>query len=237
VPIVDARGNYCGYRGFDRDITERKESEAALRSSRLRLSAAAELAHLVYWEYDTQTGVLLLNDPYYAFHGTTAEQEGGYQMTNEEYANRFVHPDDRVHFFQVIEQNKARRDVEFVADLEHRIVRRDGDVRHVLTRTRVIQDSPDSPARVYGANQDITERKQAEQERERLISTLTETLSQVKILSGLLPVCASCRKIRNDAGDWELMEEYVRKHSEAKFSHGICPECARRLYPDYNLEG
>ena len=66
-----------------------------------------------------------------------------------------------------------------------------------------------------------------------LILELKEALSQVKTLSGLLPICASCKKIRNDKGYWEQMEMYIRDHSEADFSRGICPECAERLYPQY----
>jgi hypothetical protein len=86
---------------------------------------------------------------------------------------------------------------------------------------------------IIGFAVDITERKQAEEERERLILELREALSQVKTLSGLLPICASCKKIRNDEGYWEQMEIYIRDHSEADFSHGICPECAQKLYPEY----
>ncbi|MGO9569112.1 MAG: response regulator, partial [Desulfomonilaceae bacterium] len=56
---------------------------------------------------------------------------------------------------------------------------------------------------------------------------------QVKQLSGFLPICASCKKIRDDQGYWRQVEEYIREHSEAEFSHSICPECAKRLYPDF----
>ena len=80
---------------------------------------------------------------------------------------------------------------------------------------------------------DITERKLAEDERDRLILELREALSHVKLLSGLLPICASCKKIRNDKGYWEQMEKYITEHSEVDFSHGICPECAEKLYPEY----
>jgi PAS domain S-box-containing protein len=80
---------------------------------------------------------------------------------------------------------------------------------------------------------DITERKRAEEERERLIVELREALSKVKLLSGFIPICASCKKIRNDKGYWEQMELYIRDHSEAEFSHSICPECAEKLYPEY----
>lgn len=80
---------------------------------------------------------------------------------------------------------------------------------------------------------DITERKQAEQERESLILELTEALAKVKTLSGLLPICAACKRIRDDNGYWQQIEAYIGEHSQAEFSHGICPECARRLYPDH----
>jgi PAS domain S-box-containing protein len=85
--------------------------------------------------------------------------------------------------------------------------------------------------------QDITKRKEAEEDRERLILELREAISKIKTLSGLLPICASCKKIRNDKGYWEQMEIYIRDHSEADFSHGICPECAEKLYPDYYKKG
>lgn len=81
---------------------------------------------------------------------------------------------------------------------------------------------------------DITERKRAEQEREALIEKLQEALSQVKMLSGLLPICASCKKIRDDKGCWNPLEVYIRDRSEAEFSHGICPDCAKELYPGFS---
>lgn len=79
---------------------------------------------------------------------------------------------------------------------------------------------------------DISERKQAQAQREALLAELKETLGQVKYLSGLIPICASCKKIRNDKGVWETVERYVAGHSGAKFSHGICPDCGKKLYGD-----
>jgi hypothetical protein len=79
---------------------------------------------------------------------------------------------------------------------------------------------------------DITQRKQAEAERERLIKELTEALANVKTLRGLLPICSGCKKIRDDQGYWSEVDSYIRKHTEAKFSHGLCPDCLRKYYPD-----
>jgi hypothetical protein len=79
---------------------------------------------------------------------------------------------------------------------------------------------------------DVTARRRVEQERERLITELQEALLDIRTLRGLLPICSSCKKIRDDSGYWRHLEDYVSAHSEAQFSHGLCPDCARRLYPD-----
>jgi len=77
------------------------------------------------------------------------------------------------------------------------------------------------------------ERHRTLEEQIRLISQLQRALAKVKQLSGLLPMCASCKKIRDDKGYWNQLEAYISEHSEADFSHGICPECVEKLYPEY----
>ncbi|MGA2613459.1 MAG: histidine kinase N-terminal 7TM domain-containing protein [Spirochaetia bacterium] len=79
---------------------------------------------------------------------------------------------------------------------------------------------------------DITERRKAEKEREKLIVDLQDALANVKRLSGLLPICASCKKIRDDKGYWHQVESYMEDHSDVEFSHGLCPDCMQKLYPD-----
>ena len=79
---------------------------------------------------------------------------------------------------------------------------------------------------------DVTRHHQAEAERERLVQELQTALARVKQLSGLLPICANCKKIRDDQGYWKQVESYIESHSEATFSHGICPACLHQLYPD-----
>ncbi|MDZ7723814.1 MAG: histidine kinase N-terminal 7TM domain-containing protein [candidate division KSB1 bacterium] len=80
---------------------------------------------------------------------------------------------------------------------------------------------------------DITKRKQLEEERENLIVELQDALLQVKTLTGMLPICARCKKIRDDKGYWQSVEHYVQEHSDAVFSHGICPKCLSEMYPEY----
>ncbi|MFC1553288.1 response regulator [candidate division KSB1 bacterium] len=76
-------------------------------------------------------------------------------------------------------------------------------------------------------------RKKAEEEKEKLIVELKNTLEELKTIKGLLPICANCKKIRNDGGYWEQIEVYIQDHSDAEFSHGICPDCKNELYGNF----
>ena len=80
---------------------------------------------------------------------------------------------------------------------------------------------------------DITSAKKNLLERERLIAQLQEALEEVKLLSGLLSICASCKRIMNEHEVWEPLESYIQSHSQAKFSHGVCPDCLQKLYPEH----
>jgi hypothetical protein len=80
---------------------------------------------------------------------------------------------------------------------------------------------------------DIAARKKVEEERELLILELQEALAKVKMLSGLIPICSSCKRIRDDQGYWQRIEEYISEYSEANFTHSVCQDCARKLYPEW----
>ncbi len=92
---------------------------------------------------------------------------------------------------------------------------------------------------IFGARNllgNLRARRQAEAEREQLIAKLQEALANVKTLTGLIPICSSCKKVRDDRGYWTQLETYLAQHSEAEFSHGLCLDCMRKLYPDYSGE-
>lgn len=80
----------------------------------------------------------------------------------------------------------------------------------------------------------IDKLKAVEKERENLISELQTSLEEIKTLRNILPICSSCKKIRDDKGDWHFLEIYLRDHSQTEFSHGICPECMKKLYPNFS---
>ncbi|MBZ5537505.1 MAG: PAS domain S-box protein [Acidobacteriia bacterium] len=115
--------------------------------------------------------------------------------------------------------------------------RKDGTVVNVSLSVSPIRDSSGRTIGASAIAHDITERKRAEEEREKLIGELREALSKVKTLSGLLPICSSCKKIRDDRGYWNQIEGYIRSHAEVEFSHGICPDCMKKLYSDFQGGG
>ncbi len=154
--------------GTARDVTERKRSEEALRTIQLHLSEAMDLAKIVYWEVDPVDDVFVFNDSFYAFYHTTAGEEGGYRMSREEYIKRFVHPDDQLRVSQIVRERITTSGPEFLPELEHRIVRRDGEIRNILVRSRAIRDDSGCIIKRYGTNQDVTEIKRARDEKMHL---------------------------------------------------------------------
>ena len=122
-----------------------------------------------------------------------------------------------------------------VMHIEENINCADGRRREFLFSKAVIFEPDGEVSGSVGVMVDITERKKTEAEREQLIKELQEALTPVKTLRGLLPICSHCKSIRDDQGYWGQIEAYIGNHSEAEFSHGICPECAKKYYPDFNL--
>ena len=119
------------------------------------------------------------------------------------------------------------------AVVEHRHCMADGELRIFEVHGFPVFDEAGNIIQMIEYSLDITERKHAEAERENLIHQLEKALREVKALSGMLPICSSCKKVRDDRGYWNQIEEYITTHSQAQFSHGICPECMEHLYPDW----
>jgi PAS domain S-box-containing protein len=130
----------------------------------------------------------------------------------------FVHPDDRA---RTIEQNEKVRQGGSALGFENRYVCKDGSYRWLLWNA-----APDSAHGViYSVARDITDRKRAEEDRERLVLELQAALAEVKSLQAILPICSYCKKIRDDSDYWMTVENYISTHTSSQFSHGICPSC------------
>ncbi len=96
-----------------------------------------------------------------------------------------------------------------------------------------IRNTGNQPRMVVWISFNITPARNALSEKDALIAELQQAFREIKTLRGILPICSYCKKIRDDKGYWNRIEEYIRDHSESDFSHGICPECARKHYPAY----
>jgi PAS domain S-box-containing protein len=141
----------------------------------------------------------------------------------------YVNRDDRKLYKKIL------KDKGIVENFEFKAQSKDGSAIWVSNSARAYFGSDGKVIRYEGIVLDINERKQAEKEKDRLLSELKDALDKVKTLSGFLPICSHCKNIRDDKGYWSKMESYIHKHSEAEFSHAICPECAEKYYPDMGL--
>jgi PAS domain S-box-containing protein len=131
----------------------------------------------------------------------------------------FVHPDDRE---RTLNQNAAVRGGGQALAFENRYLCKDGSYRWLRWNA-----APDSSEKViYSVARDITESKAAEEEREELLRKLQGALAEVRTLREILPICAYCKKVRDDEDYWDTVESYVSRHTATRFSHGICPSCA-----------
>lgn len=208
------------------DITERKIAEKALVESEAKFRTFADFTY--DWEYWVEP------DGKTKYMSPSCERITGYPvssfMNDPDFLSSIVHPEDRPiwlnHFHEAINCNMPMR-------VEFRIFNRDGDIRWIAHNCQAVF-SPDGKLEGRRAsNRDITDRKQAEEQREKLIGELEKAMAEIKTLSGFIPICASCKKIRDDKGYWQAVEVYIRDRTNAQFSHGICPDCARKLYPEY----
>ena len=133
----------------------------------------------------------------------------------------FVHPDDRE---RTLGQNARVRGGGQALEFENRYLCKDGSFRWLLWNA-----APDASGRViYSVARDVTERKRAEEERERLVRQLQAALAEVRSLQAILPICSYCKRVRDDENFWHNVEAYISQHTDTRFSHGICPSCFER---------
>lgn len=144
---------------FAQDITERKRAEEALRDSETRLKMAMNIARLVQWEYDVESGMFTFEDQFYALYGTTVEREGGILMSAEDYVRKFLPLEET----EVVAGGLAEVLANSSNQMEHRIIRADGEERVIVVRGETMRDEAGRIAKIRGANQDITERKRMEE--------------------------------------------------------------------------
>ncbi len=205
------------------EIKESKWMEKTLEEKEKRYRELFDFAPIGYHELDTQGRIIAVNRTELDMLGYSSEEMIG------EFVWKFVGDSDTS---QQRVLNKLNGIILPTKGEERVFRRKDGTTIQALIEENILRDTANCIIGIRTTFEDITERKRLEQEREIIRFELQSALSNVKTLSGLIPICASCKKIRNDQGFWNQLESYIMEHSDATFSHGICPDCAKKLYPD-----
>ncbi|MBN2297111.1 MAG: PAS domain S-box protein, partial [Deltaproteobacteria bacterium] len=228
----NADGHITHYQGIVIDITEQKHAEETLQESEQRYRFLAERMNDVIWMADLELKIKYISPSIEKITGYTPEefQHKDLQelLTPESYTRAINILAEELGHEGNIGIDPARS---VMIDLEY--LRKDSSKVWMELLVSAIRDNTGMITGIHGVSRDITEYRNAAMEREHLVDRLRKALADVKTLSGLVPICANCKKIRDDKGYWNQIESYISEHSNAVFTHGICPECAKRLYPDY----
>ncbi len=217
--LEDVDSKIIGAIGHVKDITEHRQAEELLKDEVNRRRILVE---------QSRDGIVVL------------DQNGKVYEANQQYAQMLGYSLEEVYQLyvwdwdaqwtkeQLLEKIKEIDDTGDHFETSHR--RKDGTLYDVEISTN--GSVYRGQKLVFCVCRDITERKRAQKEREKLIKELQEALKEIKTLRGILPICSYCKKIRNDKGYWEQVDVYIHKHSQADISHGICPECMKKHYPE-----
>jgi PAS domain S-box-containing protein len=208
------------------DITDRRKAEKALKQSNDTLNHILAASPIAIGLVENRV-LKWVNEEMISMFKFESEEDYKGKNTKQLYAI-----EDEYHSFGEKIYNKLKTGKPAEGDLT--LKRKDGSTfsGHVKMSSR----DPSNPMeRAIFTISDITWRKQAEEEKEKLITELQTTLAEVKTLRGIIPICSNCKKIRDDEGYWQQVEKYIQDRSEAAFSHGICKECAKMLYPDLEI--
>jgi len=218
-----------------RGVTPDRSADEQLREAE-RLSYVLHGSSQGFWDWNFASGRV-------EFSRTFASMLG-YELAelapSIETWKALVHPDDLVAVTARAQASKRADPAAVQYDDEYRVRHKDGRWVWVQVRGRVVErDTSGGAVRAAGTCLDITARRQADEalrvalaENEKLVAELREALQRVRTLSGLVPICMFCKKIRDDQGYWERIEKYISTHTDALVSHGLCPECLATHYPE-----
>lgn len=205
------------------DITERKKAEGALKESEEKYRDIFNKTVEGIYRTTTDGKFVVMNPALARICGYSSPEEMLEKVTdisNQVYAN----PEDRLKFQKLIEIEEE------VKGFEVQFKHPSKGLVWISIHAKAIRDEHGNIQYYDGTVEDITERKHAEEVLAEEHKKLKQALAEVRTLQGIIPICAWCKKIRDDKGYWNQVEKYVSEHTEARFSHGICPECEGKLH-------
>lgn len=209
---------------------EREVRDAADRRARRQAEdAAAYLAAIVESSEDAIIGtsldgtILSWNFGAQRMYGHTAAEVRGRPISMLTPSSE---PEEFADIYEQIERG------EYMARYQTVRLRKDGSAMDVSSTLSPIKNAAGKVVGVSAIEHDISAAKREDEQRLRLIQELTDALARIKTLRGLLPICASCKKIRDDQGYWQKVELYLAEHTDAEFTHGLCPDCMEHYIPD-----
>jgi len=195
--------------------------DETVRKSKEQFQALVENTNAIPWE-------ISLADMKFTYLGPQVKNLLGFDVEEitdyQSWAAR-IHPEDRDEAERFC-SDARNKDENY--EFEFRMIGANNQIKWVRNIVSVTRENG-KPVSMRGFILDITRRKEAELERERLITELQDAIAKIKTLKGLLPICAWCKKVRDDNGYWKAVEQYVSEHSEAEFTHGMCPECQKNM--------
>ncbi len=195
--------------------------EEELKLSREQFRTLLESAGVIPWEIDAQA-------KRFSYLGPQARSVLGFAPEELTEFDKFISRVPREHSDRVMEFYLRAYEHDESAEIEYPITASTGEVVW-LRDTGTYSHSASGGDSLRGFMRDITRRKRAETQREEVISELQEALVRIRTLHGMLPICAWCKKIRDDKGYWKQVEIYVEEHSDAEFTHSMCPDCKSQM--------